>query len=91
MHRLEQAISGGVHYRGKTSTALYDGSTASSITISGSPYTPEAGDMVIVDRSAVAVVYATATAYSKNVYIKKTGETGYWITNAAITSTENTS
>ena len=88
--KLEKAIAGGVHYRGKTSTKLYDGSTAASIVINGTTYVPEAGDMVIVDRSAVSINYATATAYSKNTYIKKSGETGYWITNADISAGENT-
>jgi len=89
LNRLEGLIAGGIHYRGKTSTALYDGATTNPITINSVSYTAEQGDMVIVDRSAVKVDYATGTAYAIHTYILNGGI--YYITNAAITSTENTS
>jgi len=44
--------------------------------------------MVIVNRASASVNYATATAYSAHTYVKYNSL--YYITNAAITSTENT-
>lgn len=87
--RLESAISGGIIYRGKTTTALYDGATTNPITIGGSSYTAISGDLVIISLSSVAVTYATSTAYSAHTYIKN--DSSYYITNTAITSGENTS
>ena len=46
-NELKGLIAGGVHYRGVTSTALYDGNTNPDITIDGETYTAEAGDLVI--------------------------------------------
>lgn len=87
--RLEGIMAGGVHYRGKTSTALYEGAITNPISIGGAQYTAESGDLVLVDRNSVALTYATGTAYSANTYIKNDGL--YYITNAAITAGENTS
>lgn len=87
--RLEGIIAGGVHYRGKTTTALYDGATTNPITINGGSYTAENGDLVILNLSTIATAYATGTAYTAHQYIKN--ESLYYITNAAITATENTS
>ena len=91
--RLESIIAGGIHYRGKTTTALYDGATTNPITIGGASYTAESGDLVILGLSSVAVTYATSTAYSAHTYIKNTvsSVTSYYITNSAITAGENTS
>lgn len=87
--RLEGLIAGGVHYRGKTTTALYDGSTTNPITISGSSYTAEAGDLVLLDLTSIAATYATNTAYTIHTYIKN--DALYYITTAAISASENTS
>ena len=87
--RLEGLIGGGIHYRGKTTTALYDGATTNPITIGGNSYTALSGDLVILDLANVASTYATATAYAIHTYIVNGGI--YYITNAAITSSENTS
>lgn len=91
LKRIEGAIVGGVHYRGKTITPLYDGATTNPISINGASYTAEAGDMVIFnkDGSSSVLTYATATAYSIHTYVKNDGIV--YITNAAITSGENTS
>ena len=89
IHRLEDAIAGGIHYRGKTSTGLYDGSSTNPIVINDESYTAGAGDLVIVDRSSAAVNYAINTAYSAHTYVKYNSL--YYITNAAITASENTS
>lgn len=43
---LSAAISGGVHYRGKTTTNLVDGATTNPIKIDGKDYTAKEGDMV---------------------------------------------
>ena len=43
---LEQAISGGIHYVGVTTTEMYDGLTTANVTINGTTYTPNNGDMV---------------------------------------------
>lgn len=43
---ISSAISGGVHYRGKTTTDLVDGATTNPITIDDESYTAVAGDMV---------------------------------------------
>ena len=89
--RLEGLISGGIHYRGKTTTPLYDGATTTPITISGASVTPISGDLVILDLSAtgVAASYATGVAYAIHTYI--VNDSIYYITNAAISISENTS
>ena len=91
LKRLEGIMAGGVHYRGKTTTALYDGATTNPITISGSSYTAESGDLVLLDlaSASVSVTYATNTQYAIHTYIKN--DALYYITNAAISSEENTS
>lgn len=40
-------LSGAMHFRGTTTTAITDGSTTNPITISGSSYTAAAGDVVL--------------------------------------------
>ena len=47
LKRLYNAISGGVHYVGKTTTPIYDGDRTNPIVIDGNSYTAKAGDMVI--------------------------------------------
>ena len=44
---LEESIEGGIHYRGITTTALTDGATTNPITIDGSSFTAQSGDIVI--------------------------------------------
>ena len=87
--RLEQAISGGIHYRGKTSTPLHDGDTTNPIIINNESYTAAAGDLVIVDLASASSNYATATAYNAHQYIKYNGK--YYHVNAPIIIAENTS
>lgn len=84
-----ELIKGGIHFRGKTTTSLYDECTTNPITIGGASYTAQEGDLVFVDLSAVASTYATGTAYAAHVYIKNGAL--YYITKSAITATENTS
>lgn len=48
-NEIKSLIAGGTHYRGKTTTALVDGSTTNTIIINDQPYTAEAGDIVIYD------------------------------------------
>ena len=86
--RLENILSGGIHYRGKTTSVLYDGVTTNPIVIGGSSYTAESGDLVIVDLSSVASAYAVSTAYSVHTYISNNG--AYYIVEEAITASENT-
>lgn len=50
--RVEASITGGIHYRGYTTTALTDGATTNPITIDGNPYTAVAGDLVIATVSS---------------------------------------
>lgn len=40
-------LSGAMHFKGTTTTALTDGTTTAAVTISGSSYTPNAGDVVL--------------------------------------------
>lgn len=90
--RIEGIISGGIHYRGKTTTALFDGASTNPITIGGSSYTAEAGDMVILKLfggSGIATAYTSGVAYAVNTYIKDSSL--YYITTAAITAEENLS
>ena len=42
-----RGLSGAMHFRGTTTTAITDGSTTNPITISGSSYTAAAGDVVL--------------------------------------------
>lgn len=44
---ITNSISGGIHYRGVTTTALTDGSTTNPIKIDGVDYAPQTGDIVI--------------------------------------------
>jgi len=91
IRRLEGIMAGGVHYRGKTTTVLYDGATTNPITINGASYTAESGDLVLLDLTSASVVvtYATNTAYAIHTYIKDGAL--YYITTDAITAIENTS
>lgn len=44
---ITNSISGGIHYRGVTTTALTDGATTSPIKINNADYAPQTGDIVI--------------------------------------------
>ncbi len=44
---ITTALSGGMHYRGVTTTALTNGATTSPIVIDSNNYTPQSGDIVI--------------------------------------------
>lgn len=46
---IQRAISGGIHFRGETTTALTDGATTNPITINGNSYTAVSGDLVLYD------------------------------------------
>ena len=46
---IQRAISGGIHFRGETTTALTDGATTNPITINGESYTAVSGDLVLYD------------------------------------------
>ena len=87
--RALETISGGIHYRGKTTSKLYEGSTLNPIIINGSSTPVEAGDMVTEDVPNVAVTYATGTAYAKGDYVKYGN--AYYQVNTAITAAQNTS
>ena len=88
--RLEGIMSGGIHYRGKTVTPLYEGATTNPISIGGVSYTADSGDLVIFDLGlANAVAYATNTAYNVGTYVIHESIT-YLVTDA-ISATENTS
>lgn len=87
--RIENAIQGGISFIGKTTTALYEGATTNPISIGGSSVTVTAGNLVILDLSAVATAYAVGSAYSAHSYIVNGGI--YYYVPAAITAGENTS
>ena len=87
--RLESIISQGIHFAGKTTSKLYDGSTVTPISINGNAYSQIPGDLVILDLAHSGIPdYAAAQAYSKNTYIKH--DNAYYIANDDITSTQNT-
>ena len=44
-------LSGAMHFRGITTTAMSDGLTTAAVTINGSSYTPSAGDVIIYSDS----------------------------------------
>lgn len=46
---IQRAISGGINFRGETTTALTDGATTNPITINGNSYTAVSGDLVLYD------------------------------------------
>ena len=48
---IQRAISGGIHFRGETTTALTDGATTNPITINGVSYTAVSGDLVLYDEA----------------------------------------
>ncbi len=81
---IKASISGGIHYRGHTTSSLYEGATTNPIIINGASYTAVAGDMVILDPPA----YATAKAYVAGEYVINSGVI-YQVTEA-ITASANT-
>ena len=46
---LYDIVAGGVHYRGKTTSNIFDGADVNPIIINGETYTAQAGDLVIKD------------------------------------------
>lgn len=46
---LYDIVAGGVHYRGKTTSDIFDGANVNPIIINGETYTAQAGDLVIKD------------------------------------------
>lgn len=46
---LYDIVAGGVHYRGKTTSNIFDGADVNPIIINGEPYTAQVGDLVIKD------------------------------------------
>lgn len=46
---LYDIVAGGVHYRGKTTSNIFDGANVNPIIINGETYTAQAGDLVIKD------------------------------------------
>lgn len=82
---IKASISGGVHYKGKTTSSLYDGDTTNPIVIGGSSYTAVSGDLVI----ETPPTYATSTAYTKGQYVIYSNVI-YQITQS-ITAQSNTS
>ena len=97
LKNIYKTIGNGIHYRGHTTSALYDGATSTqfpTITIVGMPYTPIQGDLVIVDKANISTTYATATAYNAHTYLKVSTQVpyfAYYITTAEITAAQNTS
>lgn len=95
LNRIIGLISGGVHYRGKTTTPIHDGSTDNPITVNGGSLTVIDGDMVTLELdpnaspAGVASVYATGTAYSAGTYLKNGSD--YYYVKEAVTANENTS
>ena len=79
----------GIHYRGKTSTALCDGAKTNPIIINSESYSAKSGDLVIVDLPSASSTYATGTAYNKHQYIKYNDK--YYHVNENIIVAENTS
>lgn len=49
--RSSLGLSNAMHFKGTTTTALTDGTTTAAVTISGSSYAPEAGDVVLYSDS----------------------------------------
>lgn len=88
---IRESIKGGIHYRGKTSTPLYDGATTNPIVINGDSYTAKAGDLVIFDlyKLSQSFPYAARVAYSAGQYINNNGQQYYVTTD--ITVEENPS
>lgn len=64
LESLARAISGGIHFKGYTTTSLYDGCSTNPIIINSSSYTAAAGDLVILEPSA----YSVNTAITKGEY-----------------------
>ena len=93
--RVIGLISGGVHYRGKTTTPIHDGSTDNPITVNGGSLTVIDGDMVTLELdpnaspAGVASVYAANTAYAAGTYLKNGSD--YYYVKEAVTANENTS
>lgn len=86
---IRKSIVGGIHFVGATTTQLYDKATTNPITINSSSYEAVTGDLTFVDLAGVASAYAVSTAYAIHTYIKNNNI--YYITNTAITASENTS
>jgi len=84
--RLLNLSTDGVHYVGKTSSRLYEGSTLNSIVLSNnSTITPKSGDLVIlipVDKSSLP---ATTTLHSGE-YVTVSNVVYYIINDVAVNS-----
>lgn len=94
--RLAGLIAGGIHYRGKTTTSLYDGATTNPITINGAAYTAETGDLVILDLdpafySNYADLVGQAIAAGTYFYNESGNVVTFYHAFAAISAAENTS
>ena len=86
---IREQIAGGIHYRGVTTTALYDEATTNPIIINSDSFPVSAGDLVIADYKNISATYAANTAYNAHTYLKN--GLVYYITNDNITAGENTS
>lgn len=67
-------LAGALHYVGETTTALTDGKALSTIKISGSDYTPKAGDVVTYNHKEFV---ATSSAASNGVWRELGDESSY--------------
>lgn len=101
--RLSSLIAGGIHYRGKTTSPLYDGATSGTpesdfptILINGAAYAPESGDLVILGLNTTSYSNYTdliGRPLQEHLYFYnvESGVTTYYYVIADITAQENTS
>lgn len=93
LDRLWGAVTGGIHYRGKTVTKIYDGSTTNPVYDgTGHAITAEAGDMVLLELAYTNTSeYETGIALAQNTYYYKgSGPYDWYICNTARTAEQNT-
>ena len=88
---IRESLVGGIHYRGKTVSMLYDGATTNPINMQPSgTLTAVAGDLVILDISFFSQeLYEIGQAYPTPFYFDYLGD--IYFVNTAITAEENTS
>jgi len=69
LKNLYDTITGGITFRGKTTSSLVNGATTNPIVVGGQSYTAVAGDLVI----ETPPTYAASTEYHTGEYFKKDG------------------
>ena len=81
--RTSLGLSNAMHFKGTTTTAMSDGLTTAAVTIGGSSYTPEAGDVVLYSDSEFV--------WTGSAWERLGRDSSFKVTQTAITDSTGTS